>query len=257
MTPEQHARRLVTEKCLIATDVDQTILAQTKDRLEERLTFFRQLAPQLVEAARLGGHVGFITGNSMHELCSRFLDLLVEPLCYTGDLKVISRFHFFCNSRGIYFHFPSTVVDQAIQRTAEHPGRLRNNFWHAITISKGSELHVHSQFVDSGYVTRSLIPSSDSTMIDSVLRKVAQSYVQDLNSRRQDYEQKYDLAWVLEKNGSITEPKVELRSATYRCASSEEIATVQITVMVGCGAGASHCLDSCPRDEWPASIRRG
>lgn len=231
MSCEEQARRLVTEKCLIATDVDQTILAQGTNHEEEKLAFFRRIAPELVESARLGGHVGFITGNSMHELCSRFLESLVEQLCHTGDLAVIPRFHFFCNSGGVYFRFPNAAVTHSIQRSKiEHGERLRKDFWRAAIVSKDEKLHVQPQFVDSAYVERCLISAGDTAIIEGALQEAVREYLDELNSNLGHHDQKYDLSWIREEDGSIKVPKVELRSVAYRCGTAEKAATVQITL---------------------------
>lgn len=231
MNSEEQARRLITEKCLIATDVDQTILAQGDNHEEEKLTFFRRMAPELVESARLGAHVGFITGNSMSELCSRFLQSLVEQLCHTGDLGLMTRFHFFCNSGGIYFRFPKAVVDHAVQRAkSEHGEQLRKIFWRAIVDSKESKLQIQPQFVDSAYAERCLIPQGDAEEIEHALQQAGQECFQDMNQHLALYEQKYDLSWFREKGGHLRAPKVELRSAAYRRGAVEKTATVQITL---------------------------
>ena len=231
MNSEAQAQRLITEKCLIATDVDQTILAQGTNQEEEKLTFFRRMAPELVESARLGAHVGFITGNSMSELCSRFLQSLVEQLCHTGDLGLITRFHFFCNSGGIYFRFPKAVVDHAIERTkVEHGEQLRKVFWRAIVDSKAGKLRIRPQFLDPAYVERCLIPPGDAEIIQIALQATAQEYFEDLNRNLALHDRKYDLAWIREKDGSLKPPKVELRSAAYRRGAVEKPAMVQITL---------------------------
>jgi hydroxymethylpyrimidine pyrophosphatase-like HAD family hydrolase len=222
---------MITEKCLIATDVDQTILAQRLNQEEEKLLFFRRIAPQLVESARLGGHVGFITGNSMDELCSRFLESLLEQLCHTGDLTVIAHFHFFCNSGGVYFHFPSVVVEHSIQRSkVEHGERLRKDFWRTVILSEDGKLRVHPQFVDSAYVEHCLIPVNDADIIERVLKEAAQDYMDELNRNIGSHEQRYDLSWIRETDGGIKVPKVEPRSASCRFGAVEKTATVQITL---------------------------
>jgi hypothetical protein len=68
---EASAVQVVTGRCLIAADVDKTILSQGPHLAEERDSFFQRLAPELAQAAQLGAHIGFITGNSMHVTCSR------------------------------------------------------------------------------------------------------------------------------------------------------------------------------------------
>ena len=231
MNFEKQARLLVTEKCLIATDVDQTILAQTPSLEEEKLLFFRRMAPELVEAARLGVHIGFITGNSMNELCLRVLDFLVEQLCYTGDLAAITRFHFFCNSGGVYFRFPETAVEHAINRSKEERGhRLRRSFWHAVIMSKGDGLFVHPQFVDPVYVERCLIEEDHAQTIETILRQIAEEYRKELDRNLEIYDQQYDLARIKDQDGRFKACVVEPRSAAYRNGPAEKSATVQITL---------------------------
>jgi hypothetical protein len=231
MPYEDQTRRLITEKCLIAADVDQTILSHVNDRNEERLAFFRRIAPQLVESARLGAHVGFVTGNSMHELTSRFLDSLVHHLCHTGDLAVISRFHFFCNSGGVYFHFADDVVKQTYQRLGSGDSdRLRKNFWHATTKCEVGDVYVRSRYVDAGYIERSCIQEADAKRIETILQEVAGEYWEQVTTGIAEHGQKYDLSWVRDKDGSIVRPKVESRSVLYRFGTLEKRATVQITL---------------------------
>jgi hypothetical protein len=99
-TSTLEARRLITEKCLIAADVDKTVLAQGQTR--ERQQFLENIAPQLLLAAYRVSNLAFLTGNSMDELRSRFLRWLIDQLCHTDHLELLDRFHFFCNSGGVY-----------------------------------------------------------------------------------------------------------------------------------------------------------
>jgi len=77
------ARRLITESCLIAADIDKTLLAQDE---KEKYKFWLSVAPRLLEAAALGTQLAFLTGNSMDELTRRFLKWLVDYL-NVGDLR--------------------------------------------------------------------------------------------------------------------------------------------------------------------------
>jgi len=231
MSPADQARRVITEKCLIAADVDQTILAQRLNQEEEKLIFFRRMAPQLVEAARLGAQVGFITGNSMHELCSRFLRSLVEQLCHTGDLGVLPRFHFFCNSGGVYFHFPDAAVNHSLVRSKGKRGeRQGRDVWRALVIIRQGYLQVQPQHVNANYVERCLMPGADLAVIQRVLEQAARDYLAELRQDLKTYERQYDLSWIREKQGTIKVPNVEQRSAVYRSGPAEKSATVQVTL---------------------------
>ena len=77
----EEARQIIAEECLIAADVDRALLTQEKNPFKERASFVLQTAPQIIRAANLGARVGFVTGNSMHKICSRVLQFLVEQLC--------------------------------------------------------------------------------------------------------------------------------------------------------------------------------
>ena len=111
------ARRIIAERCLVAADVDKTILAQTEG---ERIHFLRRVAPQLLESAKLGMSLAFVTGNSMSQLTNRFLSWLLDHLCHTEELDLLPQFHFFCNSGGVYFHFPKKLdaIESAIRENS-------------------------------------------------------------------------------------------------------------------------------------------
>lgn len=60
---DAQSRVAVAERCLIAADVDKTILEQGCN--EERELFLEKVAPGLVNAAAHGTNLAFLTGNSM------------------------------------------------------------------------------------------------------------------------------------------------------------------------------------------------
>jgi hypothetical protein len=62
---------IITSKCLIAADVDKTYVEQ--GNANEQEAFLLNMAPQLNKAAILGTNLALITGNSMHELMTKFL----------------------------------------------------------------------------------------------------------------------------------------------------------------------------------------
>ena len=99
------ARQPVAERCLIAADIDKTVLSQGGGH--ERRQFLEDMAPELLRAALRGAHLAFLTGNSIQELSSRFLKWLVGYLDHTEHLELLARFHFFCNSGGVYSGLPT------------------------------------------------------------------------------------------------------------------------------------------------------
>src|SRR5271166_2240479 len=96
------AVRRTGRRCLIAADIDKTIVEQGNPN--ERSEFLTVVAPKLVVAAQNGMNLAFLTGSSMQELCERFLKWLIQHLCLTSHLRLLGQFHFFCNSGGVYAH---------------------------------------------------------------------------------------------------------------------------------------------------------
>jgi hypothetical protein len=98
-------RKCITEHCLITADIDKTILAQTTG---EHSHFLQQVAPKLINSAEMGMKLAFLAGNSMSQVTNRFLKWLLNYLCNTNSIQLLPQFHFFCNSGGVYFHFPNS-----------------------------------------------------------------------------------------------------------------------------------------------------
>jgi|GEM_PF-4671631 len=84
--PVTEARRLITERCLIATDIDKTLLNQEGDR--ERPDFLVSTAPELFRSAALGANIALLSGNRMGEIRARFLKWLVEDLWHKEEQVV-------------------------------------------------------------------------------------------------------------------------------------------------------------------------
>lgn len=220
----EEARRLITEKCLIAADIDKTVLAQGVD--EERQQFLENIAPQLLRAAAIGTNLAFLTGNSMHELSSRFLKWLIDHLCHTDHLELLSRFHFFCNSGGVYAYF--SLQDEKLKRCLSHP--TADEVFRTITeaIDAGHKLAIQPRFVDSTYIKRCKIPKDDAIIIQTILAEAALKYINDLKARRDSYQKSYNLTPIY-ANGEFKIPRPDLRIVRYGSGNSEE-ATVQITL---------------------------
>lgn len=220
------ARRIITGRCLIAADVDKTILLQGEDK--ERQVFLAEVAPQLVRAASLGAHLAFLTGNSMHELTSRFLSWLIAQLCFTDDLNLLSRFHFFCNSGGVYAHI---MADDRIQSLFGHASTARareERVFRAITITtERGEKAIRPEFVDGAYIERSKIPPEDATEIASVLEDAIKPYIESLKENWAAYAEIYNLESFFDTNG-IKVPRADLRQVASGRTLKET--TVQITL---------------------------
>ena len=131
-------------RCLIAADVDKTLLAQEEGEHKE---FLVGVVNHLVRTAELGAHLAFLTGNDMEQMARRFISLVVKRLCEIDKVPLLERMHFFCNSSGMHAHFPVSV----------HP-RLRQ-------LAEGAE-----GSGSNGGKRRSLAPPSEVTARDRVKR---------------------------------------------------------------------------------------
>jgi hydroxymethylpyrimidine pyrophosphatase-like HAD family hydrolase len=224
------ARRLITEKCLIAADVDKTVLEQGHNR--ERQQFLDKVAPQLLLAASYGTNLAFLTGNSIHEFSSRFLRWLIDQLCHTDHLELLDRFHFFCNSGGVYArlsHKDKWLRKILTQQNTD--GKLKDRIFRAITVPSngGSNFAIRPCFIDAAYIERSMIPQDDAARITSVLEDAAQSYLDVLKAKRSTYEKSYDLSVVCDNTG-FKAPHADMRIVDYGSNASLKKATVQITL---------------------------
>ena len=229
---EDEARRLITGRCLIATDIDKTILRQTDDENQEKMDFFRQVAPQLVEAARLGANIAFLTGNSMHQMCSRVLKWLVEQLCLTNDLKLIGQFHFFCNSGGVYLHFDPDHEDlRSVFESGLKRREQRKKFLKAIYEVRENDQHcVQPQFIVSSYVERCMIEPAEIGTIKDILERAAERYLIDLAQNAGAYDQQYVLSWIRDVNGDFIRPAAEMGTTEYYSGESIRGGAVQVTL---------------------------
>ncbi|MGD0128461.1 MAG: hypothetical protein ABSF46_24140 [Terriglobia bacterium] len=222
------AKRLITERCLIAADIDQTLLVKGADR--ERQHFLETLAPELLRAAALGVNLAFLTGNSMHELSSRFLSWLIDQLVHTGRLDLLERFHFFSNSAGVYAHFPALGDLANGLPTNLKGGATLETILSAIFVEDGQKgVAIRPRFIDAGYIERSIIPEDDSKAVLSILNDGGLKYMHDLTAKKSSYQKTYDLSQVSD-DSRLREPKVDLRIVEYGSDTSPGKATVQLTL---------------------------
>lgn len=226
---ESEARRKIAAPCLIAADVDRTILAQTES---ERSHFLKHVAPQLVNSARLGMKLAVLTGNSMSQLTERFLKWLLDQLCLTNELALLGQFHFFCNSGGVYFHFPTT--DRHIAASIEPPPDKRTRVSQKVLelLTEGGDDKsrvVRPRFVDATYLARTQLPPAESAAIAAILSKCGQSYYGELVEQRNEFSKSYDLAKV-STGDDLKPPTVDPRPTKYAKGPGTLLATVQLTL---------------------------
>jgi hydroxymethylpyrimidine pyrophosphatase-like HAD family hydrolase len=227
---EVEARRRFTEHCLIAADIDKTLLTQTE---EERKQFLDRVAPQLVDSAKMGMKLAFVTGNSMSQLADRFLTWLVEHLCNNDNLALLSQFHFFCNSGGVYFHFPTD--HKSIQDVMKgHPTgqkELAGPMFDVLT-SRGDDgkTLVDPQFVDANYLARTQIPAAEIEKITKILEQCGRHYLKKIEKAKTKKDlASYNLSKVMMKRQLIP-PSADRRCVAYASRSRPRYATVQVTL---------------------------
>jgi hydroxymethylpyrimidine pyrophosphatase-like HAD family hydrolase len=229
----EEARRRITASCLLASDIDQTLLKQSTPH--ERQDFMLAAGPKLVEAAHLGAHLAFLTGNSMHELCSRFLNSLIHLLCQSEALHLLSQFHFLCNSGGVYAHIsPKDAGLQAAIDRGRASGHLAEHVFREITTCAeiDSKLSIRPRFLHGEYIERSSIPENDVARIHLILEMELGWYLREVAAKRQALSKMYRLEEVLQpgEQGEFIEPGIDLRLVAYGEESASRKATVQITV---------------------------
>ncbi len=224
----EHARRVIASSCLVATDVDRTLLAQGDAREEER--FMTYMAPELARAANYGTRVALLTGNSMHELGSRFLRWIISYLCGICRPDLLSQFHLFCNGTGVYVRFPEE--DDALKHLLarpSNPGMTSEQLFHAVTeATEEGKLAIRPRFVDPVYIQGSSICAGDLDRIAEILDRQARRYMVDLQANHETYASIYDLASI-SSDGHLALPNIDKRVVRYG-PDGTKAATVQITL---------------------------
>jgi len=249
---------MITEPCLIAADVDKTLLEQVPSQKEERNRFLDGIAPRLISAAEIGTNLAILTGNSMDQLCTRFLLYLLEELCVRRELAPLSRFHFFCQSGGVYFHFPEDdeifceIADRV--RNADQPASIpAATVMDALTMKYGGQRVAHPRFIDQFYLKSTRIPDAEASMIAEIVEAVAQEFHEDLVRNEPKYRQEYRINSPPEANraekqrsttaagtgivyelhlpsGELRRPEVQSRPIPYGLADPFETACTQIAL---------------------------
>lgn len=227
----KEAMRLVTNGCLIATDVDKTILAQVDDKEDERLRFVRKVAPQLITSARLGVNVCFLTGNSMRELSTRILKWLLDQLCTGRELHLLEKFHFFCNAGGVYVHFSDMDGKLGALIAKESESEISSSEVMRVLTTKdeGGEVVIRPRFIDSNYISKTLIPETELDEIVRELQAIGNEYYEEISKDEKLLSAKYDLTKV-SRDDRLTAPYIEKRRVQYGKDTHPLEGSVQVTL---------------------------
>lgn len=243
---ETEAQAWITNTCLIAADVDKTYIEQSDDPKLDRQRYLSDIAPSLVEAAKLGTNLAVVTGNSMHSLTERFLRWTIVALCRSDAINQIGRFYFFCNSGGVFAHIPST--DEKIVRL-EGEGRTNASaIFESLTTLRNDKRAFKSEFIDEAYIKKTRIYTDDVPQIKTILDEVKNIYflevTKNLERLRQEYHinhkddikelgaetEKKTIYDLYNKHGELSKPSVDERPVEYRDAKGPQEAMVQITL---------------------------
>jgi len=246
------AKKFITERCLIAADVDKTLIDQGGDRDSERQTFRKKIAPRLIEAASMGTHIAAITGNSMNQLSSRFFQWILRELVNDRDITPLANFHLFCSSGGIYLHFDPSDETFKVMSNKVRENKVGNDevIKEFILETDSDSFSIHPRFVDTSYLRQTAIPEQDVRILTRILEDTAtefqnklvhniEEYRKDylINSKKSEDNQKnisgegsgilYEL---FDKTGQPIIPSVDTRFIQYGKDKPYKSASVQITV---------------------------
>jgi len=175
---ETTAKLLITAPCLIAADIDKTFLKQ--GFVDERREFVQKLAPELLKVAYTGTNIAVVTGNSFKELSTRFLKYLFKYLEDNSEIEVLSRFHFFCNSGGVYFHFNEEVLKS-----------IRKGKLNKIIFDSNYPNQIKSNFINAEYLNKTKIEHNDIEKIKNILDELWLEYSEDLKKNISKYQKEY------------------------------------------------------------------
>jgi hydroxymethylpyrimidine pyrophosphatase-like HAD family hydrolase len=172
------AKTFITNPCLIAADIDKTFLKQ--GCIDERQEFIKKLAPELLKIASHGTNIAVVTGNSFKELSTRFLKYLFKYLEDNSEIEVLSKFHFFCNSGGIYFH-----INQSDLKS------IKKGSLNRMIFDSKNPNQIKSKFINKEYLDKTKINPNDIEKIKDVLETEWKKYVNDLKKNLEKYNEEY------------------------------------------------------------------
>jgi hydroxymethylpyrimidine pyrophosphatase-like HAD family hydrolase len=180
----EKAKDIITKSCLIAADIDKTFLHQ--DFEKERNTFETYLAPLLAVAATDGTNLAVITGNSLEQLSTRFFRYLVEYFARNKQTELLSQFHFFCNSGGVYFCFEREYFLR--HRIPNNPQKIYNHFLH---LNRG--FLIKEKFLDKIYISKTAIDFKTISIINKILTEEWNKYIDEIGKKEKKLKKQYYL----------------------------------------------------------------
>jgi|WetSurMetagenome_2_1015567.scaffolds.fasta_scaffold08744_5 hydroxymethylpyrimidine pyrophosphatase-like HAD family hydrolase len=173
-------RTFITLPCLIAADIDKTFLSKGCD--DEKQEFFTHLAPELLKLATNGVNIAVVTGNSIKEISSRFLNYLIRYIKNNSDIKVLSKFHFFCNSGGVYFHFSEAELNQT-----------KKGIVSKLMSDQKNPEQIIARFINRDYLEKTKISQKDIEKIKTILKDEWDHYTFDLKKNLKSYQREYNI----------------------------------------------------------------
>jgi hydroxymethylpyrimidine pyrophosphatase-like HAD family hydrolase len=221
----------VSNNCLIAADIDRTLLTQDEAN-NERRHFVRKVGPALLDAARNGAHLAFVTGNSIDELGSRFITWLSQQLVFNEEVGLLPQMHFFSNSAGVYAHFPSddptvaSAIDAALDPSVPREAMTSRLIDSLLTNART----IRAAYIDVSYLQRCTISPPEASTISAILDDASDRYVREIGQNWSRYESDYSLQTLM-KDGRIEPPAPDSREVTFHHPNGDEAqATVQLTL---------------------------
>jgi len=174
------ARTFITNPCLVAADIDKTFL--NHGCADDRREFIRNVAPELLKVASSGTNIAVVTGNSMKELTSRFLKYLFKYLEDNSGIDVLGKFHFFCNSGGVYFHIDDEDLKSQKQCKLDR-----------LIFDPKNPNQIKSKFINREYLEKTKIDPADIEKIKEVLQTEWEKYLNDLKRNMKLLQKEYYL----------------------------------------------------------------
>ncbi len=166
----------------------------------------------------------------MKELSERFLKWLIQQLCLTGHLELLSQFHFFCNSGGVYAHFSAADIGGII-RTSSNDMHDHDGVYGSLTFDGAAGRAIKPQFVDAAYIQQCQFSDAELNEVTAILTEEATRYHGVIGKKRGSLERSYNLSLIQDANsGEFIRPKPEVRPVQYGTGDDLKQAVVQVTL---------------------------
>ena len=182
----EEAKASITECCLLAADIDKTLLHQSDAYEHDK--FINDVAPTLRKSAELGAHIALVTGNSMDALCCRFLKMMIAGLEH-NRLHLLDRFHFFCNSGGVYARI---FTEKLVLPNGQMPN---SNAVYSSVVGRDANgtSYIKPAHIDIEYTVKNSILDADLPVIEQVLKEIVEDYTKHVKSHLPTLAKKYKI----------------------------------------------------------------